>query len=183
MPKRTLFFLSLTTVALALTVTAQERDRTRIPDKYRWNLTDIYRDEAAWRTAKDKTAANLPQLRQFKGRLTSSAATLADALDKQQALDKEISRLYTYVGLLADQDTRDGAHQGMRQEMAQLASTFSAEAAFIEPELTAKIFKRRYRVYEVPITYDGRGYEEGKKITWRDGVVALWVLLKYRFSE
>jgi glycosyltransferase involved in cell wall biosynthesis len=53
----------------------------------------------------------------------------------------------------------------------------------IEPELTAKIFKRRYRVYEVPITYDGRGYEEGKKITWRDGLVALWVLLKYRFSE
>jgi glycosyltransferase involved in cell wall biosynthesis len=53
----------------------------------------------------------------------------------------------------------------------------------IEPELTAKIFKRRYRVYEVPITYDGRGYEEGKKITWRDGIVALWVLLKYRFTE
>jgi glycosyltransferase involved in cell wall biosynthesis len=53
----------------------------------------------------------------------------------------------------------------------------------IEPELTAKIFKRHYRVYEVPITYDGRGYDEGKKITWRDGVVALWVLLRYRFSE
>jgi glycosyltransferase involved in cell wall biosynthesis len=53
----------------------------------------------------------------------------------------------------------------------------------IEPELTAKIFKRQYRVYEVPITYDGRGYDEGKKITWRDGVVALWVLLKYRFTE
>jgi glycosyltransferase involved in cell wall biosynthesis len=53
----------------------------------------------------------------------------------------------------------------------------------IEPELTAKIFKRGYKVYEVPISYDGRGYEEGKKITWRDGVVALWVLLKYRFAE
>lgn len=53
----------------------------------------------------------------------------------------------------------------------------------IEPELTAKIFKRGYRVYEVPITYDGRGYEEGKKITWRDGLVALWVLIKYRFTE
>jgi hypothetical protein len=49
--------------------------------------------------------------------------------------------------------------------------------------MTAKIFKRHWRVYEVPITYDGRGYDEGKKITWRDGVVALWVLLKYRFYE
>jgi glycosyltransferase involved in cell wall biosynthesis len=53
----------------------------------------------------------------------------------------------------------------------------------IEPEMTAKIFKRGYRVYEVPITYDGRGYDQGKKITWRDGVVALWVLLRYRFTE
>ncbi len=53
----------------------------------------------------------------------------------------------------------------------------------IEPELTAKIFKRGYRVYEVPITYDGRGYDEGKKITWRDGFVALWTLFRYRFSE
>ena len=53
----------------------------------------------------------------------------------------------------------------------------------IEPEMTAKVFKRGYKVYEVPISYDGRGYEEGKKITWRDGVVALWVLLKYRFTE
>jgi glycosyltransferase involved in cell wall biosynthesis len=53
----------------------------------------------------------------------------------------------------------------------------------IEPEITAKIFKRKFRVYEVPITYDGRGYDEGKKITWRDGVVALWILLKYRFIE
>jgi hypothetical protein len=53
----------------------------------------------------------------------------------------------------------------------------------IEPEMTAKIFKRGYRVYEIPITYDGRGYEQGKKITWRDGIVALWVLLKYRFRD
>ena len=49
--------------------------------------------------------------------------------------------------------------------------------------MTAKIFKRGYRVYEVPITYDGRGYDEGKKIGWKDGVVALWVLVKYRFVK
>jgi len=52
-----------------------------------------------------------------------------------------------------------------------------------EIEVTAKVAKLRCRVYEVPITYNGRTYEEGKKITWRDGVVALWVLLKYRFTE
>ncbi|MCA9751392.1 MAG: glycosyltransferase family 2 protein [Gemmatimonadetes bacterium] len=53
----------------------------------------------------------------------------------------------------------------------------------IEPEFTAKIFKRGCKVYEVPISYNGRGYEEGKKITWRDGVAALWFLLKFRFTD
>jgi glycosyltransferase involved in cell wall biosynthesis len=53
----------------------------------------------------------------------------------------------------------------------------------IEPEITAKLFKRRARVYEVPITYEGRDYSEGKKITWRDGFPALWTLIKYRFTD
>jgi len=51
----------------------------------------------------------------------------------------------------------------------------------LEPELTAKIFKQGWRVVEVPITYYGRSYEEGKKITWRDFFPAVWALLKYRF--
>lgn len=52
-----------------------------------------------------------------------------------------------------------------------------------EPEITAKILKQKIRIYEVPISYCGREFHEGKKITWRDGVVALWVLLKYRFVD
>ena len=53
----------------------------------------------------------------------------------------------------------------------------------IEPEITAKLFRRGARVYEVPITYEGRDYSEGKKITWRDGFPALWTLIKYRFVD
>jgi hypothetical protein len=70
----------------------------------------------------------------------------------------------------------------MRVEVLR-SFTLESNGFGIEPEMTAKIFKRRYRVYEIPITYDGRSYDEGKKITWRDGVVALWVLLKFRFTE
>jgi glycosyltransferase involved in cell wall biosynthesis len=51
-----------------------------------------------------------------------------------------------------------------------------------EPEITVKIAKRRLRVYEVGISYWGRTYEEGKKIGWKDGVRALWCLLKYTFK-
>jgi hypothetical protein len=53
----------------------------------------------------------------------------------------------------------------------------------IEPEITAKILKRKIRIYEVPISYTGREYDEGKKITWRDGFSALSTLVKYRFKD
>ena len=52
-----------------------------------------------------------------------------------------------------------------------------------EPEITAKVAKKHYRVYEVPISYSGRDYSEGKKIGWRDGVQAIWTIIKYRFSD
>jgi glycosyltransferase involved in cell wall biosynthesis len=53
----------------------------------------------------------------------------------------------------------------------------------IEPEMTAKICKRNLRIYQLPISYYGRTYAEGKKITWRDGFKALWVLLRVRFRD
>ena len=52
-----------------------------------------------------------------------------------------------------------------------------------EPEITAKISKGKWRVYEVPITYAGRTYEEGKKITWKDGVHALWCIFRYKIGD
>jgi glycosyltransferase involved in cell wall biosynthesis len=52
----------------------------------------------------------------------------------------------------------------------------------IEPEITGKVCKRKLRIYELPISYYGRSYEEGKKITWRDGFRAVWVLFRVRFT-
>jgi glycosyltransferase involved in cell wall biosynthesis len=52
-----------------------------------------------------------------------------------------------------------------------------------EPEFTAKVLRRGIRIYEVPISYAGREPNEGKKITWHDGVIALWTLVKYRFVD
>lgn len=51
----------------------------------------------------------------------------------------------------------------------------------VEPEITAKIARKKWKIYEVPVSYYGRDYAEGKKITWRDGFRALWCILKYRF--
>jgi glycosyltransferase involved in cell wall biosynthesis len=52
-----------------------------------------------------------------------------------------------------------------------------------DPEITAKILRQGVRIYEVPISYAGREFEEGKKISWRDGFTVLWTLLKYRFVD
>lgn len=52
-----------------------------------------------------------------------------------------------------------------------------------EPEVTAKVAKKGCRIYEVPISYSGRDYSEGKKIGWKDGVQAIWTIIKYRFTD
>ena len=59
--------------------------------------------------------------------------------------------------------------------------TIRAKRFDVEPELTVKVLKKGCQIYEVPISYYGRKFAEGKKLTWRDGVVALWTLIKYRF--
>ena len=51
------------------------------------------------------------------------------------------------------------------------------------PEVTAKVLKKGYKILEVPISYSGRTFDEGKKINWRDGVEAIWTLIKYRFTD
>ena len=58
------------------------------------------------------------------------------------------------------------------------------EARFgIEPEFTAKVARRGYRVYEVPVSYSGRDYSEGKKIGWKDALRALWCIIRYRIAD
>ena len=84
-----------------------------------------------------------------------------------------------YNTMLTDMET---CYKVMRTEVLR-SFALESNGFGIEPEMTAKIFKRGYRVYEIPITYAGRGYDEGKKITWTAGLDALWVLLKYRFTE
>ena len=52
-----------------------------------------------------------------------------------------------------------------------------------EPEFTMKVARRKWRIYEVPVSYHGRDYDEGKKITWKDGIAAIWHILKYRLVD
>lgn len=84
-----------------------------------------------------------------------------------------------YNTTLADMET---GYKAFRSEV--LKSLDLREDGFgIEPEITAKICKQRLRIYELPISYYGRSYDEGKKISWRDDFEALWVLVRIRFTR
>ena len=61
--------------------------------------------------------------------------------------------------------------------------TFNCDRFGFEPEFTAKVAKNNFRIYEVPISYNGRDYSEGKKITWKDGIAAIWYIFKFRFTN
>ena len=135
MPSARFLLVAPALAALTLNTGAQERERAQIPEQYKWNLADIYPSETAWRSAKDRIQAELPKLKQYQGKLSASASGLADALETLFTLDKELTRVYVYASMLADQDTRDAAPDAMQKEMVQLAAAFGAEAAYVEPEI------------------------------------------------
>ena len=85
-----------------------------------------------------------------------------------------------YDTMLTDMET---CYKAFRAEVIKNVEIKSDRFNF-EPEITAKVFKqKKLRVYEMPISYHGRDYDEGKKITWLDSIPALWALIKYRFTD
>ena len=84
-----------------------------------------------------------------------------------------------YNAILSDMET---CYKCFRRELVE-DMTIHARGFEFEPEFTSKILKRGIRIYEVPISYNGREYDEGKKIKWTDAPIAMWTLLKYRFTD
>jgi glycosyltransferase involved in cell wall biosynthesis len=88
------------------------------------------------------------------------------------------SNMFTNLNL-TDMET---CYKMFRREVVQ-SMTIESRRFGIEPEITAKVARRDYRVYEVPISYHGRTYEEGKKIGWKDAISALWTIVKHGLRE
>jgi len=84
-----------------------------------------------------------------------------------------------YNSILSDMET---CYKVFRREVVQGMLIRSRRFDF-EPEITAKVLKQGIRIYEVPISYNGREWDEGKKIKWTDAPIALWTLFKYRFID
>ena len=84
-----------------------------------------------------------------------------------------------YNAILSDMET---CYKVFRREVIQ-DMVIHAKGFEFEPEFTAKVLKQGIRIYEVPISYNGREWDEGKKIKWTDAPIALWTLLKYRITD
>jgi glycosyltransferase involved in cell wall biosynthesis len=84
-----------------------------------------------------------------------------------------------YNNILTDMET---GYKVFRKEIIE-GMTIHAKSFDFEPEFTSKLLKRNVKLYEVPISFNPRPYDEGKKIKAMDGVIALWTLIKYRFVD
>lgn len=84
-----------------------------------------------------------------------------------------------YGSTLTDMET---CYKAFRTEFIK-DITIKSDRFDFEPEITAKVLKKHARLYELPISYYGREFSEGKKITWRDGIFAIIALIKYRFTD
>lgn len=112
-------------------------ERSAVPERYRWNLDDLYPSAQAWKAAKDAAAAQIDAIVGDKGRLTASAEQLAAALTRYFDAAKTLSQLSSYAQQFSDEDARIAERQGMMQEMQHLVTVFKENTAFIVPELTA----------------------------------------------
>lgn len=119
-----------TTVAVS-----QMKVREEVPEKYKWDLTDLYASDDVWKAEKERVEQAMQQATSYKGKLTQSATVLLEALELNSTLVKEMARLFSYAAMKSDQDTRVTRYAGMNQELQQLFSAYGALTAFMEPEL------------------------------------------------
>ena len=124
----------VTIMMTATTATAQNASRPQ-PDQIEWDLSDIYPNVAAWNAAKDELETRVAGLAVHRGHLGDSAAALREAFDAIYESEKELSRLYVFAFLKADEDRRVAEDQERRGLASALLSEFGEVVAFVSPEL------------------------------------------------
>ena len=146
-------------------VVIQDADLEYLPDDYDKLLPLLINDEA------DVVYGSI-----FKNQDNSKNFIL-----KNKIANKFLTLLTNilYGATITDMET---CYKAFKKEVIQRITIKSNRFDF-EPEITAKIMKKKVRLKEVPISYFGRGHEEGKKINWKDGVHAILTLIKFRFID
>jgi len=120
-------------VLCATEAVAADLTRDKVPVDETWNLADLYRDDAAWKQAKDACAKRIPELKKLETGFGKSAPDLLKALTAIDDARKELERVEIYANLKSDQDTRDAQTLALKQELDVVDSDFAAATAWLNP--------------------------------------------------
>nr|WP_245805856.1 oligoendopeptidase F [Bacillus alkalicellulosilyticus] len=109
--------------------------RNEIPVEKTWNLEAIYETDFTWEEEFTEIKLLLPKMKEFQGKLGSSAQVLFDGLQQSDEITKKLGKLYTYAHMRNDQDTTNGFYQGLNDRAASLAAQVGQAISFITPEI------------------------------------------------
>lgn len=166
--------IMLTTVITTISFSVYgQKAREGIADKYKWNLTDLYKTDTEWAKAKDALAVKAAGLEKLKGTLTKSAADLKKFYVLSSEIGKEASRLYSYASFNSDLDTRIMKYNAMQQELQQMFSDLGTKTAFAEPEILSVEWSK----------IDGFIKSDPELAPYRMGLENLFRLQKHSLSE
>ncbi len=133
--QKLILFYVLFTFSIFTSVFPQSPNRTDVPDKYKWNLADMYPSVSDWQTDIKKVEVDMNNFALYKGKLGKSSQNLLNALNSYFALLKTFYKANTYAENLSNEDVRISENQALLQKLSSVGTKFSESAAFFEPEL------------------------------------------------
>jgi oligoendopeptidase F len=114
---------------------AQNLVRQDAPEKYKWDLSQIYKDKAEWNHAKEEIAKKIPVLASYKGHLGDSAQKFYEALKLFEDTSKDFARLESYASMLYDENTKIAENQELLQEAETLGTEYGMVVSYVDPEI------------------------------------------------
>ncbi len=130
------YFTILTFIFLFASIEfPQQLERKDIPEKYKWNLQDIYKSKADWLKDKDVVVKQIDEIAAFKGHLAESSDMFLKAMVTYFSASKTFSKLSDYAQRLSDEDLRNSENQALTQQTNILGTQFSEKSAFLNPEI------------------------------------------------
>lgn len=136
MSKQKLFlFYTIAVLTLVTSIFPQSPKRSDVPDKYKWNLSDMYPTLADWKADIKKVDSEINQFASYKGKLSESSQNLLNALNSYFGMLKTFYKAGTYAGNLSNEDVRISENQALQQQLSSVGTKFGETASFFEPEI------------------------------------------------
>ena len=134
MPGTKYLIISLLLISF-FAINAQTLDRKDVPEKYKWNLQDVYKSVDDWKADFNKITSQINEVEKYKGKLGENAETFYNALTSYFNLQKEFAKLYDYASKLSDENLNISSNQALKQQASNLGTKISENLAFFKPEI------------------------------------------------